>query len=90
VTIARGTLSAICRAVNILTPKDSSQLHNLPLLFKLVVEDGTDGVKRNKVKGYKPFDGQAPAAPASAKTAAPTQAPAVTGGPAPWGQKKTG
>ena len=30
VQIARGELSAICRAVGIMTPKDSAELHNLP------------------------------------------------------------
>ena len=31
VQIARGELSAICRAVNVLQPGDSVELHNLPL-----------------------------------------------------------
>ena len=31
VRIARADLSAICRAINVLKPKDSVELHNLPL-----------------------------------------------------------
>ena len=30
--IAHGELSAICRAVGVMQPKDSIELHNLPLL----------------------------------------------------------
>jgi hypothetical protein len=56
VQIARGTLSSICRAVNILTPKDSSQLHNLPLQAK-VAQKLYEGEMRNEVKGYKPKGG---------------------------------
>jgi hypothetical protein len=33
VQIARAELSAICRAVGIMTPSDSAQLHNLPLVI---------------------------------------------------------
>ncbi|MGQ9636057.1 MAG: DUF669 domain-containing protein, partial [Bryobacteraceae bacterium] len=32
VKIARAELSAICRAVGVLTPRDSVELHNLPLV----------------------------------------------------------
>ena len=38
VQIARGTLSAICRAVGVMTPKDSAELHNKPLRVKVVVK----------------------------------------------------
>ncbi|MFG0249412.1 MAG: DUF669 domain-containing protein [Phycisphaeraceae bacterium JB051] len=33
VKIARGDLSAICRAVNVMQPKDSTDRHNLPLVL---------------------------------------------------------
>jgi hypothetical protein len=33
VKIARAELSAICRAVGVLTPRDSCELHNLPLVI---------------------------------------------------------
>ncbi|MGC1276557.1 MAG: DUF669 domain-containing protein, partial [Planctomycetaceae bacterium] len=35
VKIARARLSAICRAVGVLEPKDSCELHDLPLLVKV-------------------------------------------------------
>ena len=53
VKIARAELSAICRAVSVLTPKDSVELHNLPLLItaKLKKRDDT-GELTNEIKGY--------------------------------------
>lgn len=75
VEIAKGTLSAICRAVGVLTPGDSSELHNKPLRVKVKVEKSEEYGEQNKVTGYKPRNGQ-PAA------AAPTQ-PAAN---APWPQ----
>lgn len=53
VQIARGTLSAICRAINVLTPKDTSELHNKPLRVKVAVSEDPQYGKRNEVKGYK-------------------------------------
>lgn len=35
VQIARGELSAICRAVGVMTPSDSAELHNLPLVISV-------------------------------------------------------
>ena len=52
VTIAQGTLSAICRAVGVLTPQDSSELHNRPLLATIKTRD-YQGSPRNEVAGYK-------------------------------------
>ena len=54
VQIAKGTLSAICRAVNVLTPKDSVELHNKPLTIKVAVSKDQNGNPNNEVKGYKP------------------------------------
>tara|TARA_R110002110_G_scaffold246260_1_gene462645 strand:+ start:940 stop:1404 length:465 start_codon:yes stop_codon:yes gene_type:complete len=54
VQIAKGTLSSICRAVNVLTPKDSSELHNKPLTAIVKVEKDLNGNSQNSVKGYKP------------------------------------
>ncbi len=54
VQIAKGTLSAICRAVNVLTPNDSAELHNKPLRIKLKIEKDPEYGDRNVVKGYKP------------------------------------
>ena len=55
--IARGTLSAICRAVGVLTPSDSSDLHNKPLRVKVVVKKSDEYGEQNKIKAYKPRNG---------------------------------
>jgi len=54
VQIARGTLSSICRAVGVLTPKDTSELHGKPLRIKLKVEKSDEYGDQNRVAGYKP------------------------------------
>lgn len=54
VQIARGTLSAICRAVGIMTPKDSAELHNKPLRIKVKVVKSEEYGEQNKIAAYKP------------------------------------
>ena len=51
--IARGNLSAICHAVGVMQPRDSVELHNLPLVLtvKCKKRADTDEVS-NEVKGY--------------------------------------
>jgi hypothetical protein len=53
VEIARGNLSAICRAVNVMQPQDSVDLHNLPLEVnvKCKKRDDSDEIS-NEIKGY--------------------------------------
>ena len=69
VKIARAELSAICRAVGIMAPKDSVELHSLPLVIavKLKKRDDT-GEMTNEAKGYakREANGQAPQAAGSA------------------------
>jgi hypothetical protein len=72
VKIARGELSAICRAVGVLQPRDSVDLHNLPLVItvKLKKRDDT-GELTNEIKGYARKDaanGQQPQAPMTDNT----------------------
>ncbi|HRQ75564.1 MAG TPA: DUF669 domain-containing protein [Phycisphaerales bacterium] len=68
VKIARGTLSAICRAVGVMAPKDSVELHNLPLVISVGHKKRDDtGELTNVVKGYSKRDGAA-ARPAPAAT----------------------
>jgi hypothetical protein len=53
VQIAHGELSALCRAVGVMQPKDSIELHNLPLVVTVKCkkrEDNGDVV--NEIKGY--------------------------------------
>ena len=53
VQIAQAELSAICRAVGVITPKDSIELHNLPLLVTVKVKKREDtGDLVNEIKGY--------------------------------------
>lgn len=53
VQIARGELSAICRAVGVMTPKDSVELHNLPLMVTVKCKNREDtGDVVNEIKGY--------------------------------------
>ena len=53
VRIARGELSSICRAVGVLQPKDSVELHNLPLVVTVKQKKREDtGEVVNEVKGY--------------------------------------
>ena len=51
VEIARAELSAICHAVGVLAPRDSEELHNLPLLVTVKVRRLEDG-DVNDIKGY--------------------------------------
>ena len=76
VKIAKGTLSAICRAVNVLTPKDSSELHNKPLTATVKIRKDQDGNSQNEISGYKPRHTTAPAA--TGTTAPATEQPAET------------
>lgn len=74
VKIARATLSSICRAVGKMTPKDSTELHNLPLIVKVAVENRKDtGEPANRVKGYKAVNGGVSHAPATAPNVAATK-----------------
>ena len=57
VRIARGELSSICRAVGVMAPKDSLELHNLPLLVTVKCKKREDtGDVVNEIKGYAKKD----------------------------------
>lgn len=76
VKIAKGALSAICRAVGVMAPKDSVELHNLPLVISVGCKKREDnGEITNVIKGY-------------AKRESGAVRPAVTtngaGSPPPW------
>ena len=69
VKIARGELSAICRAIGVMQPKDSVELHNVPLGINVGLKKRDDtGDFTNVIKGYAkkgsggvPVVGRAPA-----------------------------
>lgn len=53
VQIARGELSAVCRAIGVMQPKDSVELHNLPLMVTVKCKNREDtGDVVNEIKGY--------------------------------------
>ena len=62
VEIAQRTLSSICRAVGVMTPRDSSDLHDKPLMAKVKVRPARDGYDANNEIGeYAAQDKSAPA-----------------------------
>ena len=99
VRIARGALSSICRAVGILQPQDSCELHELPLLVKVACKkrEDTDEMT-NVIKGYKrrdagvatppppsmPAPGNPATIPFSGAPRSGAQAPTGAAGGAPW------
>jgi hypothetical protein len=81
VKIARGDLSAICRAVNVMQPRDSVDLHNLPLVISVKLKKRADNDELvNEVRGYEPK--QSPGA-TNASSSQPQQT-TTSGAPAPW------
>lgn len=95
VDIAQRELGAICRAVGVIKPNDSAELHNKPLLVTVAVEVDDRKREGNTIKKYESatVQGQvaapggvaanAPAFAAPAPAAQPWAAPAATG-TAPW------
>jgi hypothetical protein len=75
VRIARAELSAICRAVGVMAPKDSVELHNLPVVITVGHKKRPDtGELTNVIKGYARKDGAVPKVPTPAgNTRAPWQ-----------------
>lgn len=53
VEIARAELSAICRAVGVMRPSESTELHDLPLVITVKCKKRTDtGDITNEIRGY--------------------------------------
>jgi hypothetical protein len=51
--IARSQLADICKAVGVLTPGDSAELHNLPLIINVKLKKRDDtGELTNEIKGF--------------------------------------
>jgi hypothetical protein len=73
VKIARAELSAICRAVGVMAPKDSVELHNIPLVITVGLKKRKDTDELiNVIKGY------------SKRESAPRVPVAGGNGKAPW------
>lgn len=77
VSIANRELANLCRAIGIIKPNDSSELHNKPIFVNVEVVPGQKR-EQNEIKSFESINAQAPAAaPAPAPFAAPpAQAPA--------------
>jgi len=73
--MAQRTLSAICHAVGVIMPQDSSDLHNKPLMVVVRLENSKDYGAQNKVSGYEPCEGGAAAPVATTPAAAPSNIP---------------
>jgi Protein of unknown function (DUF669) len=71
VQIAQAELSAICRAVGVLAPNDSLDLHNLPLLVQVkVVKRQDSGELTNEIAAYEKREAAVPA-PSAANNSVP-------------------
>jgi hypothetical protein len=101
VEIARRELSSICRAVGVLRPADSSELHEIACRIKVGIDNkDKDRNPQNKINAYLPLADdpqQAASAPARAPSprpaaAAPARQPVGAGagggaGSPPWKRK---
>jgi hypothetical protein len=75
VEIAQRTLSSICRAIGILTPRNSMELHNKPLMVKIAVKPARDGYDAsNDIKEYQAVE----------KASSAAALPATGGSTPPW------
>ncbi len=90
VEIARANLSAICHAVEVLRPHDSSELHHIPFLVTVKVkkEESTGNIF-NEVKGYSKRESLLSVTPPQAPSAFPSQTTSYPQAPAndmtpPW------
>ena len=71
VKIARAELSAICRAVGVMAPNDSVELHDLPLVISVKCKKRKDSDEiTNEIKGYVKKEA-APGKPAQVATDTP-------------------
>lgn len=82
VDIAQRELGAICKAVGILKPNDSAELHNKPLLITVAVEVDDRKRESNTIKKYESVLAQA--APPSFAPPAAQAAPAAAPATPPW------
>ena len=79
VDIARKDLAAICRAVGVMSPQSSEELHDKPLMIKVKVRPASGEYDAsNDVGGYKAVEGTdftPPPPPKAATPAAPAKKP---------------
>ena len=89
VEIARANLSAICHAVGIMKPRDSTELHRIPITInvKLRKDDSTGNIY-NEIKGYSKRESLIPQTSPPSANAQAQAYPQATAAPkpesAPW------
>ena len=76
VEIARANLSAVCHAVGIMKPRDSNELHHIPLMITVKArrDDGTGNIY-NEIKGYSKRESRTPPPPTVAAQGQAAQYP---------------
>jgi len=79
VEMAKRELSAICHATGVLRPKSKEDLHNIPVMVRVIEMDDGRGGKKNEIKGW--FAKEANAAPAAAQPATSEATPAASAEP---------
>lgn len=82
VDIAQRELAAICRAVQVIKPSDSSELHNKPLLITVGVEIDDRKRESNIIKRYEPVSGAG-----SAQQTGQSVTPAASTNSPPWARQ---
>jgi hypothetical protein len=91
--IGRAQLAALCKAVGVLNPKDSTELHDKPVKIKVALRK--DDPTRNDIKGFTDANAKdapsvesvpepEPAKPAPRAAAPRPSAPAPAAGKKPW------
>jgi len=63
--IGRSQMNAICKAVNVLAPSDSCELHDIPMLVVVGLEKDNKDEMRNVCKDFKPKTQVQQSAPSS-------------------------
>lgn len=64
VQIAKGQLSELCRAVGVLNPKDSTELHGIPMMIKLNCKENGEYGMQNNITKISPMPNRQAVAPA--------------------------
>jgi hypothetical protein len=83
VQMARATLSAVCRAVGVMQPNDSAELHHIPLLITVKCrKDEKSDAMFNEIKGYEKASSALP-------EPVPAQQPVDSADP-PWARTQGG
>lgn len=83
VDIAQRELGAICKAVGVIKPSDSSELHNRPMLVKVAVELNDKNQETNTIKKYESAMPPGAAVPGATPVSASASPATYAASPAP-------